>query len=181
MKCFAENGIASTSLRSIAEAAGVSLGLIQHYFATKSQLIEAIDSRVLSVFAQVQVDPLSEAGADERVSDAGSQLAAVMSENPDVMDYVARALAERGGVGNTIFDGFFAISAQQGAAFAAQGLTPDDLDPLWGNMLPLILRVGTIMLRQHIERHVDGSLYEPEQICRWDAAVTRLIREGQMK
>lgn len=51
MKCFAERGIASTSLRTIAAQAGVSLGLIQHYFVTKSQLIEAIDHYVLEVFA----------------------------------------------------------------------------------------------------------------------------------
>lgn len=181
MKCFAEHGIANTSLRTIAEAAGVSLGLIQHYFGTKAQLIEAIDRRVLDVFAGMPIEPSSTSGDDDPVSDTGSRLAELMSKNPDVMDYVGRALAERGEVGNTIFDGFYAISAQQGAAFAAEGLTPDDLDPLWANMLPLILRVGTIMLRQHIERHVDGSLYGPEQISRWDAAVTRLIREGQMK
>lgn len=181
MKCFAEDGIANTSLRAIAEAAGVSLGLVQHYFVTKSQLIDVIDQHVLSIFGQVQAEPSSGSDAEDRVSDAGSRLAQLMSENPTVMDYVGRALAERGEVGNTIFDGFYAISAQQGAEFAAQGLTPDDLDPLWANMLPLILRVGTIMLRPYIERHVDGSLYEPEQTARWDAAVTRLIREGQMK
>ena len=50
MKCFAEHGIAKTSLRTIAEAAGVSLGLIQHYFFTKQQLIESIDRHVLTVF-----------------------------------------------------------------------------------------------------------------------------------
>lgn len=180
MKCFAERGIASTSLRAIAEEAGVSLGLIQHYFVTKGQLIEAIDQHVLDVFARVQVEP-SSAAADDRVAEASDQLAELMTDNPDMMDYVGRALAEHGEVGNTIFDGLFAISAQQGAAFAAQGLTPDDLDPLWSNMLPLILRVGTIMLRHHIERHADGPLYDPEQILRWNAAVTRLICQGQMK
>ncbi len=179
MKCFAERGIASTSLRTIAEEAGVSLGLIQHYFVTKAQLIEAIDAHVLDVFAQMQAEPSPAAG--DRVGDASDRLAALMTENPDVMDYVGRALAEHGEVGNTIFDGFFAISAEHGAAFAAQGLTPEDLDPLWSNMLPLILRVGTIMLRHHIERHIDGPLYDPAQLSRWSAAVTRMICQGQLR
>lgn len=179
MKCFAERGIASTSLRTIAEEAGVSLGLIQHYFVTKAQLIEVIDAHVLDVFAQMQAEPPPAAG--DLVGDASDRLTALMTENPDVMDYIGRALAEHGEVGNTIFDGFFAISAEQGAAFAAQGLTPEDLDPLWSNMLPLILRVGTIMLRHHIERHTDGPLYEPEQLSRWNTAVTRMICQGQTK
>lgn len=178
MKCFAERGIASTSLRTIAEEAGVSLGLIQHYFVTKTQLIEAIDHHVLEVFAQMSGEPPA---SGDQVGAASDRLAALMTDNPDVMDYVGRALAEHGGVGNTIFDGFFAISAEQGAAFAGQGLTPEDLDPLWSNLLPLILRVGTIMLRHHIERHTDGPLYDPEQLSRWNAAVTRMICQGQMK
>ncbi len=181
MKCFADDGIASTSLRAIAEAAGVSLGLVQHYFVTKSQLIEAIDQHVLAIFGQVLAEPPPGSDADDHVGDAGSRLAQLMADNPVVMDYIARALAERGEVGNAIFDGLYAISAQQGAAFAAQGLTQEGLDPLWSNMLPLILRVGTIMLRPHIERHAAGPLYDPEQTSRWDAAVTRLIRQGQMK
>ncbi|MBX7450864.1 TetR/AcrR family transcriptional regulator [Mycolicibacterium sp. 3033] len=178
MKCFARRGIAATSLRTIAEEAGVSLGLVQHYFVTKDQLIEAIDQHVLDVFAQMQTVPSP--APEDLMGDASDRLGTLMTENPDVMDYVGRALAEHGGVGDTIFDGFFAISAEQGAAFAAQGLTPEDLDPLWSNMLPLILRVGTIMLRHHIERHTDGPLYEPGQMSRWNAAVTRMICRGQM-
>lgn len=180
MRCFAEHGIATTSLRVIAETAGVSLGLIQHYFVTKNQLIECIDRHVLSIFGEA-LNGESEVSAADRAADAGSRFAELMCKNPDVMDYIGRALAEGGAVGGVIFDGLYAISAEQGVSFAAQGLLPDDLDPVWANLLPLILRVGTIMLRPHVERHVAGSLYDPAQTSRWDAAVTRMIREGQMK
>ncbi|MDO2394812.1 TetR family transcriptional regulator [Mycobacterium avium subsp. hominissuis] len=180
MKCFAEHGIAGTSLRMIAETAGVSLGLLQHYYVTKHQLIDCIDRHVLSIFSAALDVPLGTGAANDPVNDAGSRFAELMSKNPDVMDYVGRALAEGGEVGKVIFDGFYAISAEQGATFAARGLTPDDLDPVWANMLPLILRVGTIMLRPHIERHMAGSLYDPAQTSRWDAAVTRMIQKGQL-
>jgi len=170
----------STSLRVIAETAGVSIGVIQHYFVTKNQLIECIDRHVLFIFSEALDEP-SEVSAADPAADAGSRFAELMSNSPDVMDYVGRALAEGGAVGSVIFDGLYAISAHQGASFAAQDLVPDDLDPVWANLLPMILRVGTIMLRPHIERHVAGSLYDVAQTSRWDAAVTRIIREGQMK
>lgn len=179
MKCFAERGIATTSLRGIAETAGVSLGLIQHYFATKSHLIECIDRHVLAILGEALED-ISSTSADDGVTDADSRFAALMGTNPHVMDYIGRALAEGREGSNVIFDGLYGISAQQGATFAAQGLTPPDLDPVWANMLPLILRVGSVMLRPHIGRHLAGSLYAPEQTSRWDAAVTRMIREGQL-
>jgi TetR/AcrR family transcriptional regulator, regulator of cefoperazone and chloramphenicol sensitivity len=180
MKCFAQQGIAGTSLRTIAGAADVSLGLIQHYFFTKTQLIESIDRHVLAVFG----DALgTTAGSPPAASadDAGDRFAALMTENPDVMDYVGRALAEGGEVGRVVFDGLCEISEQQGIAFAERHLTADDLDPVWAAMLPLILRVGTIMLRPHVERHLTSSLYDPAETARWDAAVTRMIREGQFK
>ena len=40
---------AATSLRAVAAAAGVSLGLVQHHFATKAGLIKAVDDYVLAV------------------------------------------------------------------------------------------------------------------------------------
>lgn len=180
MKCFAEQGIAATPLRTIAETAGVSLGRIQHYFVTKQQLIESIDSYVLEVFDDALHAP-KHAAAEDRVVDAGTRLARLMAEKPVVMDYVGRALTEGGEVGNAIFDGFYRISAAQGAAFAASGLTNDELDPVWGNLLPLILRVGTIMLRPHIERYIPDPLYTPSQTARWDQAVSTMIGQGQLR
>ena len=181
MRCFAQRGIATTSLRTIAAAAGVSIGLIQHYFGTKKQLIECIDEHVLAVFngALNASPPLTEVAAAS--NDAGDRFAELMCNNPDVMDYVGRALAEGGEVGKVIFDGLRAISEQQGVTFAARGMIAEDLDPTWAPLLPLILRVGTIMLRPHLERHLTGPLYDSAQTTRWDAAVTRMIREGQLK
>ena len=49
MKSFATHGFANTSLRAVASTAGVSLGLVQHHFATKAGLIKAVDDYVLAV------------------------------------------------------------------------------------------------------------------------------------
>jgi AcrR family transcriptional regulator len=181
MRCFAEHGIAATSLRTIAVTAGVSLGVIQHYFVTKQQLVECIDRYVLTIFGDALQAPSETTAVSDSVTDAGARFAELMRKNPAVLNYVGRALAEGGDVGKVIFDGLYAITEQQGANFAAHGLTPDDLDPVWASMLPLILRVGTIMLRPHIERHLTGTLYDRAETARWDAAVTRMIREGQLK
>ena len=181
MRCFAEGGIAGTSLQAIADAADVSIGLIQHYFGTKRQLIASIDRHVLRVFGDALEVSTGETDVAASASEAGSRFAELMHHNPEIMDYVGRALAEGGEVGKVIFDGLHAISEQQGVTFADQGLMPDDLDAVWAAMLPLILRVGTIMLRPHVERHLPGSLYDWDETSRWDAAVTRLIQKGQFK
>jgi len=41
LKVFADNGFQGTSIKDIAEAAGISQGLMYHYFASKEALLEA--------------------------------------------------------------------------------------------------------------------------------------------
>ena len=42
---FAEKGVASTTIKDIAERAGVAQGLVYHYFASKDDLFDAIIDR----------------------------------------------------------------------------------------------------------------------------------------
>ena len=45
---FAANGVASTSIRDVAAAAGVSPGLVQHHFGTKAGLRDAVNDFVVA-------------------------------------------------------------------------------------------------------------------------------------
>ncbi|PRC54276.1 TetR/AcrR family transcriptional regulator, partial [Mycobacterium sp. ITM-2017-0098] len=47
LKSFATHGTGATTMRGVAAAAGVSLGSVQHHFATKAGLIDAVDEYVL--------------------------------------------------------------------------------------------------------------------------------------
>lgn len=49
MRCFSEHGTEVTSLRMVAETAGVSVGLVQHYFGTKAALIKAVDAQLIDI------------------------------------------------------------------------------------------------------------------------------------
>ncbi|MFD0534725.1 TetR/AcrR family transcriptional regulator [Actinomadura luteofluorescens] len=44
---FAEHGMRGATFRGIAEAAGVSVGLVQHHFGSKEELREACDAYAL--------------------------------------------------------------------------------------------------------------------------------------
>jgi AcrR family transcriptional regulator len=181
MVCFAERGVSGTSMRTIADAADVSVGLIQHYFGSKAALIEAIDEHVLRVCGQILDDsPASpETGNTPDVYRGGT--AQLFIEHPDVMDYVARVLTEGGATGAAIFDGLVKISETQGETFIARGLARPDLDPLWSVLNPVLVRVAASVFRRHIERHIPGPLYSREQTLRWDEATTNLIRHGQLR
>jgi AcrR family transcriptional regulator len=176
---FADHGIAATSLRMVADTAGVSIGLVQHYFGTKAALTGAVENYVLQVVGNaLDSTPLPEPPSDA-LSEAGRRLTSLMAKQPNVMHYLGRALADGGAFGSVIFNGLVAISAAQRDQFMEQGVTPPDLDPEWAALLPLILRVGTIMLSPYIEGYLGERFFTEPQLRRWDDAVTRLIREGQ--
>ncbi|MHA3021917.1 TetR/AcrR family transcriptional regulator [Mycobacterium sp. BMJ-28] len=178
--CFAEHGVSGTSLRTIADAADVSVGLIQHYFGSKAGLIAAIDEHVLEVFGLLLHDRPAP-GSEQNSSIYLGGNARLFVEYPDVVDYVARVLPEGGPTGAAIFDGLVDISAKQGETFIARGLAWPDLDPMWSVLNPVLVRIAASVLRRHIERHIPGPLYSHEQTVRWDIATTNLIRHGQLE
>ncbi|XTP38590.1 TetR/AcrR family transcriptional regulator (plasmid) [Mycobacterium sp. TJFP1] len=183
MKCFAEQGIVSTTVREVAEKAGVSVGLVQHHFGNKAGLVEAVDEYVLQVFGTVAesvpvLDPLP---AKDSMDGVGGRFTKLLIDHPDAVDYVARALVEGGAIGATIFDGLLEISCAQRDLYTAHGLGRPGLDPLWGAMNAMILRVGAMILRPHIDRHLPEPFFSQDQLERWDTAVALLIRKGQFR
>ncbi len=179
LRSFAAYGVAATSLRTVAEAAEVSVGLVQHHFRTKGALTAAVDQYVLQVVGDaLEPTALPQAPADG-LQEAGRRLTSLMAERPDVMTYLGRALAEGSAVGSVIFDGILGISTAQRDEFVRQGNTRPDLDPDWAALNPLILRVGAIILHPYIELHLRESFFTEPQLRRWDTAVTGLIRHGQ--
>lgn len=176
---FAERGIRASTLKDVAHAAGVSVGRVQHHFKTKDELVAAVDDHAIDVLAAKIQNP--DAPPVEALMAMGRKFADVLIETPHVLEYICQQMIEPSEVGKTIFDGIYQISEAQRVQFTERGQTREDLDPVWGSLLPLILRAGTIALRHHIERYIPGQFLDSDQIRRWDEAVTALIRHGQLR
>jgi TetR/AcrR family transcriptional regulator len=64
--CFAEDGVAATSLRSIALRAGVTPALVNYYFGSKEQLLEVFIVERIAPAVETLRESLLAAGADPR-------------------------------------------------------------------------------------------------------------------
>lgn len=179
MQVFAAHGSEAASLRMIADTAGVSLGQVQHHFGTKGALIEAVDQELIAIL--MQAAPLS-APAPDPVADVSHRLTTLIAQHPDAIDYLARLLIDDQQTGRRIFDLLFDIGRSQWDFLRDQGgLLRPDLNPTWGALNPLILVLGTLILRSHIERQLPEPLSSPTQLRTWEAAVDNLIRGGQLR
>jgi AcrR family transcriptional regulator len=180
LECFAAYGTSATSLRTVAAAAGVSLGMVQHHFVTKARLIKAVDDHVLAVVTATLSDPIPEPPADS-IADVGQRVTRFIAEQPDVVDYIGHALIDGSPLGVAVFDTLFAQGEARWKRRGELGVLRPDLDPTWATLNPLVLSLGTLILRGHIERHLPEPLTMPAQLQRWEEAVNELLCNGQLR
>jgi len=176
LRSFATNGAAATSLRTVASAAGVSLGLVQHHFATKAGLIKAVDEYVLAQVLTVMSQPIPEAA--DSLAEVGHRVGKIISEQTDIADYVGRALIDGSPLGTSIFDALMGFGTARWHQRNERGELRPDLDLTWAAMNAMVLALGAVVLRTHIERQLPGPLTDPMQLVRWQESVNELLREG---
>jgi AcrR family transcriptional regulator len=177
LKSFATYGNSATSLRTVAAAAGVSVGLVQHHFANKAGLIKAVDDHVLGLVIAAIAPPLAEPPADS-IAEMGSRVTRMVAEQPDIVDYLGRALIDGSPLGKTIFDTLTAFGVARWTKRDERGETRPDVDLTWAALNALVLPLGTIILRGHIERQLPESFTAPAQLQRWQDSVNTLLRDG---
>lgn len=177
LKSFATVGASATSLRMVAADAGVSLGLVQHHFETKAGLVKAVDDYVLSVVTDVVAQPVSVPPRDS-VADMGSRITTLLSEHPDVVDYFGRALVDGSPLGITIFDTLSTYGTARWNQRKDNGEVRADVDLAWATINSLVLALGTVILRGHVERQLPSAFATPDDLKRWQDSVTMLLREG---
>ena len=177
LKSFATYGTSATSLRSVAAAAGVSVGLVQHHFANKAGLIKAVDDHVLGLVIAAIAPPVPGPPADS-IAEMGSRVTRMVAEQPDIVDYLGRALIDGSPLGTTIFDTLAGLGIARWNKRNDRGETRPEVDLTWAALNALVLPLGTIILRGHIERHLPEGFSSPAQLERWQDSVNTLLREG---
>ncbi|WP_292726065.1 TetR/AcrR family transcriptional regulator [Microbacterium sp. UBA837] len=114
LELFAAQGVDATSLRAIAAAAGVTVGLIVHHYGTKEALRESVELGIVQQFAETIASvPLASRPADEIAAARDHAVADMLSANQAIVDYLRRAIldgrAERGDLVSRLSQ----LSAQQ--------------------------------------------------------------------
>jgi AcrR family transcriptional regulator len=180
LKTFAARGTEATSLRMIAAAAGVSLGLVQHHFGTKANLIQAVDDHVTTVLTASLAAPAS-SRADDPVADIADRVVSLLTEHADLVDYLCRALVDATPTGTRVFDTLVGVAGGHWAELQEQGLAKPDLDPIWMTLNPLVLVLGMFILRTQLGRHLPEALTAPAQVQRWRNATEAIIADGQLR
>ncbi|HXA54663.1 MAG TPA: helix-turn-helix domain-containing protein [Solirubrobacteraceae bacterium] len=175
---FARDGVYATSIRDVAKRAGVSPGLVQHYFPSKTALVEAVNVHVLRLATDAFNDLSGHTTPIEAQQELGDRVTAFVAEHPTALLYVARSTADRDDAALGIFDAFVAIAHAQWQRLADNDLLRPDTDLTWTALHAVVMILGTVLLTDAIERHLPEPFFTPTQLDRWNAASNALFREG---
>ncbi len=177
LELFAARGVAATSLRTVAKAAGVSPGLIIHHFGSKEGLCDAVDEAVVKrielALGEVPIEP----GDNELHKARREAVMALLRRQPALCDYIGRALSEGTQDSAALFHRLFTSASRDRALLEAGAIRPES-DAFWRTIHQMLLVVGPLMMRPMIERELDGSLLEEGNFERWMQANADLLQNG---
>jgi AcrR family transcriptional regulator len=175
---FAADGIAATSLRAVAAQAGVSPGLVVHHFGSKRGLCVALDAYVGKQFLDAYAAAEHDSSHHDPLARRSAATALVMREQPELCAYLARALTERSPFADQFFDRLLDHSRQQLDQLDSEGALHPGSDELWRALQHVLLILGPLLLRDHVERALGTSLFEDQPWTRWVTANEQLLRHG---
>ena len=175
LEVFSVHGTSNATLQMVAGAAGVSVGLVQHHFGSKDGLIEAVDAYALGIIASKLSTPLQEPVPDY-LPEMGRRVTLLLAEHATVVDYLTHQVVKGSPAGVAVFDALVAMGIARWQRLVENGATAADLDLFWAAVNPLMLTLGTITLRRHLDRHLPEPLETPAQLQRWERSVNMLLR-----
>jgi AcrR family transcriptional regulator len=165
---FAERGDRATTIRGVAQDAGVSASLVQHHFGTKAGLREACDAYVSDHLRRAAKHGVTEQG----IGDAG-YLTAAYQTAPLIMRYVARALTDGSPAGAALFDDVVAFTEE----YLGDRPRPDaaSTDTRVQAAVFTAMKLGVVALHQHLSRALGTDALAPAGLTQVRAALLDIV------
>lgn len=154
LSLFAQRGEDGTSLRAIATAADVTVGLVTHHFGTKDGLREAVDTLVVDFFADTLSSAPTAGTARDIVSLRDSAVADMLQANPTIVDYLRRALLSGQGRPGDVLSRLAALTADQVRVLRSTGLASTDRSVTEQTVTTIVRQFGRLLLQPLANRIV---------------------------
>jgi AcrR family transcriptional regulator len=147
IRCFAEDGVAGTSVRTIAAAADVSAGLVLHHFGSKEELRTACDRHVAALVRATKTDAMRAGPGLDPVAGLRQQ-----GDGPPLLAYLARTLVDGSPHVAELIDEMVADAAEYMAEGERSGVLRPTEDRYGRAAVLTLWSLGALVLREHTQR-----------------------------
>jgi AcrR family transcriptional regulator len=171
IRLFGRDGYDATSVRDIAEDAGVSFALIRFYFGSKDGLREAAERRVIDIYMGLIFKALESPSIDSILTMIDSMTEA-LRDFPDATGLLRRMIMEDRPASRDFLRQLIEVDRHQAASYDGLDGDNDLVDPVAN----LAGRVGYILLAPQIENLLGRKVFSVEELKRRNARQARMGR-----
>jgi AcrR family transcriptional regulator len=154
LRLFGEQGFDQATIRGIAEAAGVSSGLVRHHYGSKEALREACDTHLARMVRSIN----DQVRADTALGSVNHTAVALAAFGP-YRGYITRPLVEGRAV--PLFDHIADASAQWLAEADRARSDPPGAPPESRAAVLAAMSMAVGLLHEHVSRRLGVDLFSP--------------------
>lgn len=173
IELFAAHGFDRTSVKAIAEAAGVSAGLVIHHFGSKAELRRHCDEHVLATLQDER-----KSAPDAPVTSLIQELLAQVDQAGAKFDYLGRMLREPGETADRLYGRLIESTAEYLAAGRAAGTIAPCSDPEATALLVTVFGIAHFLDRDRITRAFGLDPLSPDGARRLTVPTLELLTGG---
>lgn len=176
---FAEFGYDATTVRAIANAAGVSPGLIIHHYDSKAGLREAVNAEVVETIGSFIDDHLPHGDSiDEIFETPEAGFRELFTSRPELAAYIRRLFFDGDEAGLEILRQFMGISRKLSGAFESLGWMREAPDPEMRDLQLIILEMGPVLFFPLFAAYFEQPPLDEEIHHRWVASEFDIFMNG---
>ena len=176
---FATQGYEGTSLRQIAQGAGLQEPGLYNHFSSKQGLYEAVLYRGLNPMAEAMSEQLGKAAGLRDYTDLPSAMTDLLVDHPQMAALFHQALqGDADSVGNRLVQGWLDTLFDQGMrSVEDMGTIDSDRETLALNVIAMFNLVTGYFLSQRVfESLTDSDISDPENVERQKRLLRKVIR-----
>lgn len=151
--CFAEHGVAATSVRTIAGAAEVSPGLVMHHYGSKDRLRQACDRHVAARVREAKQEVAAQGAEFDPVGQLRTR-----EDGLPLLRYLARTLVDDSPHVADLVDEMVDDARHYTERATATGLMRPSEDPDGRAAVLTLWSLGAVVLHEHVHRILGADL-----------------------
>ena len=183
IELFSQHGFVAIDLRTIAEHANVSLGLIRHHYGAKEALIEAATESVVSDLRaafQAMLANLDAHGGPELIDRLAERSRLHLFRNRKLLFYIRRLTIERPEASLPVFRDYFSMIQAELTPLEAAGELGGDVNRVWLTFLLMFMHLGPIFLDEQIRAIIGRDQFDPQVLLEKTTSMSRILKFGML-
>ncbi len=162
LRLFAERGLDGTTIRDIANAAGVSGGLVRHHFGSKDDLRTACDSYALDQMMRIKEQAVLEGQLGNPAFMSAAHPTVLLT-----LRYLARSLVDGSPAAAAMYDEMVAL----GEDWLTRHHAGQVADPHGYSAVLVAMQSGLLMMHSQLSRWLGADIFTAEGHLRLSAAM----------